>query len=189
MFWIWFASAILLLLSLPFLRLFYKRVRLLFKISKCCKKTRGKLIRAHCFWLFGRKAGKYFDFYIDTPQSVYAVKFFTILFKSSNLIFTDQGSFVIQHHFSVFGRFGVATTPIPSRAKMLPAYQPNKKLPQSALEKPVKLVLLVHPACFEMLKQTGVRKTELLYTGTVINGMEVHSLSGLLKEMQIYNAL
>ena len=185
MFWVYFSAGVLLILSIPFLRLLVKRLILRFKIARAAKAAGGRLIPAHAFWLLSRRKGKKCDFYVEMPDKVYAVKLFTVLFKTTNIIFTDQGSYTPVYYIPMFGAWGtVLSLPVPEKAKPLPDYDFKARLPRGAEQKDLYPALLIHPACCEIHRQVELRLIELLYAGDVIRGMHVQSLAGLLKEIK-----
>ena len=184
MFWLWFSLGAAVIVLLPYLRMLCKRVILYFKVMDTAENVGGRVVPAHAFWLFGRRTGKTCDFYIETPEKIYAVKLFTVLFKTTTIFFTDQGSYTLVYNVAMFGRWNVFSQPIPAKTRQLPDYDFTSGLPSDTVQKEFYPALLIHPSCFEIYRQIEVRSTELLYAGDMIRGLHVQSLSGLLKEIR-----
>ena len=176
-----FAAALSILCALPFLRLVFKRILLVIKLSSCLKKLGGRLCPAHFFGMFGRRGGKTCDFYLVLPGQVIAVKLFNVLFRLSNVILV-RGTYRIEYHIPMFSRWGsTVTQPFRSRAKPLPVFDCTRRAPAPVTGEPV---LLIHPACFEIREELSVKETRIVFTGEVIGGLRVCSLHGLLKMLE-----
>lgn len=185
MFWLLLAAIVTVITASPIIRLLVKRMILRSKIKSAVSAVGGRLIPAHKFWLFGKRMGKNCDFFIETPEKVYAVKLFTVLFKTASIVFADQGCYTPIRHIHLFGRWGqIVSLPLPENARPMPVYDFTTGLPCGAESKEIYQTLLIHPACLEIHRKTEVRRTELLYAGDVICGMHIQSLSGLLRELQ-----
>ena len=174
----------------PYLRTGVKRVLMVRKLKKSCRENGHTLVTTHRFWMFAHRLGKNCDFYIETPDTVYAVKLFGMRKRSQYLIFPDENSFYVRNFIFVFspygaGRFynGSSIDHRDSKPRKIPDYNFRACFRDEWYLKSVCNILLLNPTCKEV--HIGrVSKESILDNGGVIAGMTLYTLSGLLGEME-----
>ncbi|MBQ9133679.1 MAG: hypothetical protein IJX64_04010 [Clostridia bacterium] len=164
---------------LPYLRIFAKRVLLVLKMQKCLGKSGARLVPTHRLWMFGRKSTPRCDFYIETKDTVYAVKLFATGRRLSTLVFQNDGKYVTRNEFAIFSYGGAHKLSFDSRPHSLPRYDFQYRFAEDWYLKDFVPVLLVHPICYQ-IKQ-GEKDVS---SGDMVNGVFVYSLSRLLAKIE-----
>ena len=161
---------LLILLLLPWIRIFLKRIHLFMRLRSVCKKN-FKLVGIHFFWPFGRNQSKNHDFTIETSNKIIAVKLFSVRYPRASLIFLRQGGYRIRRHFPLRGK---TVLPIDSKYKEM-NYRFEKGAESKEDNKEVVPVLLIHPNGKEILYQTAQNDYRAIDPGEAIHGMMVFS--------------
>lgn len=164
----------------PFFRWLIKRTFLLLKILVLCKRNKYKLHKNYFFWFFRDKHSKKCDFYIETKNDIYAIKLFGIKKRSSILVLLEDYQYYIKNYYILFGR-SFFTFTWDSKVKDLPQFDFKYKYKGIWYLKKHHNILLINPSCFD------IQSTEKsnFYSGDDIAGMEIHSLSGLIKSIKL----
>ncbi len=189
-FWYVLIGIIALIVFFPYIRCFFKRLKCASKIKKLCRRKGYKTYPTHRFWMFAHRLGKNCDFYIETPDTVYAVKLFGMRKRSQYLIFPDENSFYVRNFIFVFSPFGAgrfyngsSLDYRDSKTRKIPNYNFRACFRDEWYLKSVCNILLLNPTCKEV--HIGrVSKESILDNGGVIAGMTLYTLSGLLGEME-----
>ena len=169
----------------PFLRTGVKRILMVGKLKKFCRTNGYTLTPVGKFWMFARRLGKNCDFYIETPDTVYAVKLFGLRKRSQYLIFTREGSFYIRNFIHVFSPYGGgARFYRDSKPRKLPDYNFRVNFRDEWYLKSIRTVLLLNPTCAEV-HINRVDKESSVGNGEAIAGMTLYTLSGLLNELEV----
>ncbi len=95
--WVYFILPIaLFIFAIFFLTFLSKRLVLYVKIKRLCRKNGYILHRAHAVAFFGRRKGKYFDFYIEREDDILAVKLFCLPLKLTWIYFCESDEYFLK---------------------------------------------------------------------------------------------
>ncbi|MBQ7354268.1 MAG: hypothetical protein IJW62_01965 [Clostridia bacterium] len=181
---VFLAAAGLLIEGLPFVRILFKRISARRKLSKLCSQMGFSLHPVARSWLFGRRMGKTCDFYVETPETVYAVKWFAMKKRGQYLILTADGTFRVRKFLNfVSSRGGYARFFRDSKPCKLPDYDFRADFRDEWYLKDIRPVLLLNPTCIEV-HLNKVDRESLIGNGEVIAGMALHTLSSFLGELE-----
>lgn len=178
-FWILLFGVSALIAIFPYARCFCKRLGCLCKIRKICRRKNFELHPTHPLWFLGSNRSKKCDFYIETPNEVFAIKLFGMK-RLATLILQENGNYIVKRVIGVrFANFTEYTKP-----KSLTAFDFHFRFQKKWMEKRVHLGLLINPISIDVCIQekNGLRKG--MYYGDVINGIELYSLSSLLNVLE-----
>ena len=171
----------------PYIRCFLKRLSLLFKIRKVCRKKGYHLSEAHPLWFLGDKKGKNCDCMIETEEELFAVKLFSMPRRRRVLVFTENKKYFIRMSLILVGIFGNLCLRIreafDGKAKSFPEYDFSFDYKADSNNKVLRRILLVNPVPMDMLRQVENGMEIVVSPGDVVYGMEVANLSWLLKEL------
>ncbi len=135
------------IISLKYIRAFYKRLFFMFKLKKLCANHNVKLYSNSFLWLLGMTPHNGCDFYVETEKKVFSVKFFFTPIKSRPLTFIGCSQFF-------WGSPGIEspTNPveIKHRIHKLPAIDFLYRMRNDFARKPIMPYLLISPACFHV---------------------------------------
>lgn len=177
--WLYIFGIAAVLLFLPYVRIFAKRVLLVFKIQKCLKTGGAKLVPTHRLWMFGCKRTPRCDFYIETKDTVYAVKLFATGRRLSTLLFQSDGKYTTRNEFAIFSYGYAHKLSFDGLPHPLPQYDFKYRFSENWYLKDFVPVLLVHPICYQ-IKQGG----KDVSSGDMVNGIFVYSLSRFLAKIE-----
>ena len=187
-FWHVLFGIITFLVLFPYIRYFFKRLFCTYKIKQVCRKKGYILHKTHLFWFCGRKNAPKCDLYIETANSVFAVKFFGMPNRLSILIFKENGEYFIRRYIVLLSKFSGARFPtFEGRHKPIPNYDFRYQYKTEWESKTARRVLLVNPDSIEMRQQPQNGGEIIVSAGDIINDMEINSLAHLLEELK--NAL
>lgn len=158
-----------------FLRFLFKRIILLAKIKRVCKSQNYGIYGTRPLWFFSTKRTPTCDFYIDTSNTVFAIKLFGVMNRHATLVFTDSREYFVRIFLGVAHIGGLV--PLESKAKKLPAYHFRYKYNTDWNIKEPKNILLIHPVCLEIRKKPDRQDEVIIGDTEKICGMTVHSLS------------
>jgi len=171
----------------PYIRCFLKRMSLLFKIKRVCQKKGYCLCKTHLFWFLGGKKGKNCDCMIETEEERFAVKLFGIPRRRRVLVFMENKEFFIRRSLLLVGIFGNGCLRIweafDGKAKSFPEYEFSLDDKATPNDKVLRRILLVNPVPMDMLRQVENGMEIVVSPGDVVYGMEIASLSWLLKQL------
>lgn len=176
-FWIVFIALVAFIVLFPYLRCLCKRIACRGKIQQLCEKKGYALHPNHTLWFLGGKRGTKCDLYIETQNDVYAVKLFGMKRRLTTLILMENGEYCIKH--IVGARHALFTWY--TKPKALPAYDFHYQSPVNVKDKKLHPILLIHPITMEVCVQEKNGMQKGMYYGDIVNTMEVHSLTHLLK--------
>lgn len=164
----------------PYIRCFLKRIRCFFKVKRFCKKLNYRLLGTHRFWFLGSKNNRACDFYIETQDEVYAVKFFAMLRRKSMLIFREDGNYFVRKFA------GVLWIPFfwNDKLKSLPSYSFRYKYKDEWNGKLSHNILLINPISMDIFRQAPNGYEDAVGLGDEIYGMKIYSLSRFLKDLE-----
>lgn len=185
------ALIILVLLLLPYVRIFIKRISLYIRLRRICRKRSFRLQGTHFGWLFSPWWYPRHDFVVEGDHTVYAVKLFASKSKTRKLVFTADGSFYWVKRMVLMGRTvpTLAELEIPGSPRRLPAYDFYVETDtwSTACIKPV---LLVNPICHEFKREyveTNAKKEELLGSWERLGNLYLCSSNRFLDELETYD--
>ncbi len=182
-FWIILGAAILLILSLPYLRLICKRISLAIRLKKACADASCRLIPARFLWFIGARSARGCDLYIETRREIIAVKLFSVLRKKNDLIFTEGGKYFIRRYVAVIAAGGGFRYPFDGRRRALPDYDFRRNFrPEWELKTPRK-ILLINPVCNEIKFRAPNGREQIIGTGQFVNNYQIMTLSRLIGEL------
>lgn len=175
-FWILIFGVIVIISAFPYVLCFLKRLGCLCKIRKICRIKNFELHPTHSLWFLGSKRSLNCDFYIETINEVFAIKLFGMK-RLTTLILQENGNYIVKRVIGVrFANFTVYSKP-----RALTVYDFHYRFQNEWMDKKVHFGLLINPISMDVCIQekNGLRKG--MYYGDVINGIEIYSLSYLLK--------
>ena len=179
-----FGVVILLIIAFPHFRFFVKRLICKRKIKKLCQKKGYRLHALHLFWFFKNRNSPRCDFYIETPNEVFAVKMFGITKRRCELVFTENGKYFIRS-FMAFISYGSGIRySFDSKAKPLPDYNFRYNYKEEWEIKTPRRILLVNPVPMEFRRQPQHGSEVIVGAGEIVNGMEIDSLPRLLEDLE-----
>lgn len=169
------------ILAIPYIRQFIKRIELAFKISDCCKKNNFLLHKTHTFWMFGSARSYHCDFYIETIDTIYSLKLFGVKRYHSELFFTYDNKYFIRNYIA-FAAGMFSRIPVDSAKKNLHSYDFKYDFHEDWHLKKFKPVLLINPVCYQInyCTRTG---SEIIGSGEIYNDMYISSLSGFIRDI------
>lgn len=173
-------GVITLIVVYPYIRCFWKRLFCSFKVKSFCKKRNYSLHRTHPLWFLGSKYDRVCDFYIETSDEVYAVKLFSVMRRTSMLIFREEGSYF-------YRRFvGVLWIPFWWNTKLRPliGYSFRYKYKAEWIGKTPHNILLVNPISMDIFRQAKNGYEDAVGLGDEIFGMKIYSLSRFLETIK-----
>ncbi len=179
-------SVLLCFFAFKYIRIFFKRVVLYFRVSGFCKENHLELVKNHFLWAFGRKASGRCDFYIVAEKTVFSVKLFSMPKRSSYLIFNDNGYYSIKRFISMIGNIGQhLRIPLESNPKKLSDIDFFYNCSPDWSSKTYRSVFLINPTCIEVRRVDSRGRETILINGNLVYGMEIHTLSSLLSEVKL----
>ena len=165
---------ILIIFSLPIIRLIFKRLKMQYRIIKVCRESNFEIIPTNYFWFFGRRNSDKCDLFIETKHQILSVKLFSILKHNSTLIFVEDGTYIKRNRLPIALS---SYTNVDSKAKIIPEYNFKYNFQTNWEIKTPKNILLINPVCNEIIYRKRNGKETLLGVSDVVNGMEIYSLS------------
>lgn len=176
---------VVVIFCIPYIRCFFKRLSLLFKIKNVCREKGYRLDGTHFFWFLGSKEGEKCDCMIETAEELFAVKLFGMPRRKRILVFTEKKEFIIRIMILIVELriFFWIREVFDSKPKPLPEYDFSYKQKKIPGDKKLRKVLLINPVPMEMLFQADNSKESILNPGDELYDMEVANLSWLLKEL------
>jgi len=195
---LWIVGIGMVCFCFPYIRCFFKRLNLLFKIKRVCKAKGYLFCGTHGLWVLGGKLGKKCDCYIETTEELFAIKLFGMPRRRRVLVFTEKKEYFTR---ILVGMLLLIRDTFDSKAKPLPEYDFSVKSNAASNEKKLRKILLINPVPMEMLMQAergkdsklspfpveNMRaengKERILSPGDELYGMEIANLSWLLKEL------
>lgn len=178
------AAIIAVFLIYPYVRIFLKRLSLWKKLRRICHKKGFTLIPTHRCWIFGRKLGKQCDFYIETRETVFAVKLFGMKKRGQILFFGKNSDFFVRSFIGFLAITGNGVLiPVDSKVRPIPNYDFRIGFKNEWYLKSIRPVLLLNPACHEVrLKKDD--KEEIIGNNEAVAGMTLFTLARFLGELE-----
>lgn len=164
----------------PYIRCFFKRLYCYIKVKRFCKKRSYSLVGTHSFWFFGQKNDNVCDFYIETEEDVYAVKFFAMLRRRTMLILREDRTYFIRKFQ------GVLWIPFfwNTKLKPLTSYTFRYKYKTEWNKKKCHNILLVNPISMDIFRQAMNGYEDAVGIGDEMYGMKIFSLSRFLETLE-----
>ena len=181
-----------------YIRCFFKRLSLFFKIKNVCRGKGYCLQGTHVFWFLGSRNGKRCDRTIETKDAVFAIKLFGVPRRRRVLVFTEKKEYFTR---ILVGVLLVFKESFHGKVKQFPEFDFTPADMVLAEGKKLRKILLVNPVPMEMLvrkergKETKLShfpmenmpkdnaKESIVSPGDELYGLEVANLSWLLKEL------
>ncbi len=180
-FWLAVAGIVLLFLSIPYFRYFFKRLNCRNRIKSACREKGYTFRGNHMAWFLGGRNGKKCDCYVETDKEIFAIKLFGMLRKRRVLVFLDDGGYFIRKFlcFSLQVQYS-----FDGNAKEFPAYDFLGRYKERTDSKPIHKVLLMNPVPMEMRMRARNGKETIVSPGDKVYDLEIYNLSGLLNELR-----
>ena len=169
---------IALIILIAFVRCFFKRLKCMLSIRAMCRRNGFTLTVKHPLWFLGSRYARRCDCIIQTPGEVFGVKLFGCLWATKALILREYGEYIFRGH-ATFIKFIIDF--IDSWPHMLPEYRFELRKSGLPAGTPVRRVLLINPRPLEIRMQPNNGQEEISGTGDMIRGMEIASLSHLIR--------
>ena len=182
--WLTLLSLVALIALCPYVRCLIKRLICMKKIKKTCRKKGYSLHPTHPFWFFGSRYAKRCDAYVETPNEVFAIKLFAIPKRHTVLVFKENGEYFVRRFLAFLSWGSSIRFPIDGRHHPLPLYDFRYEYQRTWEIKTPRRILLVNPVSMEFRRRPSHGSETILGAGDIVNGMEIHSLSRLLGEME-----
>lgn len=178
------AAIIALFWLYPYLRIFLKRLSMQRKLHRICHKKGFTLIPTHRFWLFGRKLGKQCDFYIETTETIFAVKLFGMKKRGQILFFGQNNDFIVRSFIGFLAITGNGVLiPVDSKVRPVPNYDFRINFKKEWYLKSIRPILLLNPACHEVrLKKES--DEVIIGNSEAVAGMTLFTLARFLGELE-----
>ncbi len=174
-------------LLFPYIRCFFKRLTCMTKIQKICKRKGYPMHKNHPFWLFGNKYAKRCDFYIETSNEIFAIKFFGVPRRRCVLIIKENGEYFIRRFVAMISYGSVKRFSINGKSHPMPAYDFRYRYRDEWKMKNPRNILLISPVSRDFGKQSKYGRDVIVSAGDIINGMEIDSLDRLLEDLERYD--
>ena len=102
-FWIFIASAVLVMFIVPYIRLVGKRISLAVRVKRACRENGFTFKPAHPFWMLGRNNSGHCDFYCisEKDSRMYSVKLFASLHRLADLTFFDDRKYRTKRYIAL----------------------------------------------------------------------------------------
>ena len=183
-FWYFLFGVVALIAVWPSLRCFVKRMILAAKLRRLCRDQHYTLHKAHPLWFLGGKRGRRCDCYIETPSELWAVKLFGMPRRMAVLVIRGNGEYYIRSYIAMLSFGQGIRFPINGKPRPMPRFDFRYKYRDEWEIKTPHHVLLVHPVSMEIRRQPERGAEIILGAGDAVNGMEIHSLPGLLGALE-----
>ena len=148
---------VIIILCIPYIRLFFKRLSLLSKIKNACREKGYRLQGMHPFWFLGGKSGKRCDCSIETAEEVLAIKLFGMPRRRRVLVFTEKREYFTR---ILVGMLLLIRESFDSKAKQLPEYDFTCVNKEALDDKKIRKIH--HPLCF-IVENDPQRKTSAIF--------------------------
>lgn len=172
---------IALIIAGAYCRCLFKRLICLLRITGACRKYGFTLTCKHPLWFLGSRYARRCDLIIQAPGETFAVKLFGCLWPLKILILREYGEYVFRG-FSTYLKFIINF--IDSWPHPLPEYRFMPTRSNVSGDTPIRRILLVNPMPMAIHLQPNNGQEEISGTGDCIRGMEIASLSHLLRLME-----
>lgn len=183
-FWLILGAVVALLAAFPYIRCLLKRLALVGKLKKLCRRRGYRLVGTHALWFLGGKRSARCDFYIEMPDDIIAVKLFGVSRRGVTLVFDDEGRYFIRQHIGFITHSGTMKTDRDGPRIPLPPFQFRYGFRDEWELKRPRAVLLVHPVCFE-IRQIKEHRERILGVGESVGGATLYTLSRLIGELEV----
>ena len=169
------------IIGIAYMRCFFKRLSCLVKISSVCRRYGLTLSVKHPLWFLGSRYARRCDLIIQGAQEAFGVKLFGCLWPLKILILREYGEYVFRG-FSTYLKFIINF--IDSWPHPLPQYKFALRRANLPEDTPLRPILLVNPMPMAIHLQPNNGQEEISGTGDHICGMEIASLSHLLRLLE-----
>lgn len=176
-----FGLAAFLLLTWSWLRCLNKRLQCRRKLVRLCREKQLGLHTRSKLWFLGSRRGKRCDFWVETPGKLYGVKLFGCLKRGKILLLREDGQYFFRGFASLLL---VIVNAFDGILRLAPAYDFVTGAPEGVRQKELCKVLLVNPAPMEITYQPSSGPEQITGTGDHWQGMELASLSHLLRVLE-----
>ena len=166
-----------LLITIPYIFLFIKRISLFVKLRTVSKKHSYLVRGTHLFWFLGHNHGKRCDFYIETPNEVFAVKLFAIPRKRALLVIKDDRKYFFRKFRALVSDGAALRHPVNGKLKLMPIYDFQLHNNAKRKTKKTRCILLVNPISMGCHQQPQYGGEVIVGTGECVGNMEVCSSS------------
>lgn len=178
MFWLWILLFVLIIVLIPFIRFFIKRLLLYVKIKRRCKINGYKLVGMHCFWFLGNRNRKSADFFIKTKNTAFSIKLFGSIRKNVKIIVKENGDYLIRKYYAFLSSKSQALLFSDSKPKPYDKYDFGIE----GIGENVRRIILQHPAAVEVRHQPRHGSEIVVDNSDVLFENEIYSLKAFLEK-------
>lgn len=180
-FWLILITIIAIIIGYPYIRCFFKRLRLRRRIVRTCEEKGCRLHPTHRLWWLGHKRGSSCDFYIETPSRILSIKLFGLRRHRDVLIFTSDRKWFIRRFLAFVSNIGTSLRlPVESKTLALSDYDFRRDFHLDWEIKTPNNILLIHPTCHEIRRRVSNGTEVIIGAGDTVDGMAIYSLSRFL---------
>ena len=90
-------AVIAVILLAPFVRFFVKRIYFYFRLLRVCKKIGARCYGTKPAWIFSTRKSSNCDFYVETGDVVYSVKFFESIIEGTEIKFINATTYSVKN--------------------------------------------------------------------------------------------
>ena len=187
-FWLTMLAIALIVIGMPYVRCFFKRLRLRRKLRRACKKVGYTIVPTHKVWFLGTRKKEMCDFHLVSQNEVISVKLFQMLRRTSSVYFIQGEEFYCEHKvFHIVSRFGGGLSfSFKTKPKELPKYDYSFGFMPEWSDKAHKKVLLINPACsgYYNYKRNNPQLDVQADIGDLIGQGQLYAQSGLIRYLK-----
>ena len=174
---------------LPYVRVLFKRIALYFRMRALCRQRGMTFIPSHPLWFLAPNSSVGADFYIETRDSVLAVKLFAVRGFRTSLILDENGTYRIRHYLG-FRSVTPDKRPYDSSPHPFPATGFHFAYRDEWSSKLFRQILLLNPTSQGVYVSNNSNERTVWGNGNIetVRGMEIYTLSRLLGELRAPDA-
>lgn len=175
-------AVIALILVLPFVRFFVKRISFYFRLKRVCKNYGARYLGNKFLWLFSTRNSSNCDFYVETSDVVYSVKLFESIIERTEITFINATTYSVKNfRWCILPYTWLTVKP---KVHKLPEYNFEYKIKNEFVSKNIVPIMVILPLPGFRFNKTEDCKSEL-YDGTVISDQyTVYSAKGFLEKLR-----
>lgn len=165
--------AVIIMLLIPFVRFFIKRVSLFFRIKRKCKKAKYKIKGTHPLWFLGNRNRKEIDLLVETETEILSVKLFGTFRNNTRVIITENGDYFIRKYHAFLSSKSQVILFTDSKPK--PFTNCDFGIEKNFSEKRQRKILIIDPVYLEIFHQPKYGNNDIIDSGDMLFGMEIYT--------------
>ena len=164
----------------PFVRFFIKRVSFYIRLRRTCKKLGARCYGTKFMWLFSTRHSQTCDFYVETGDVVYSVKFFESIIKRAAITFINATT------YSVAKCSWCVYLYVKPKVHKLPKYNFEYNIKNEFISKNIVPIMIILPLpMFRRIQHSGYSDLEIADVTVVSDTYTIYSGKGFLKQLAI----